>query len=95
MNRKRVNRIIKTITSVVGVETLLVYDMHNYEWRGHAPLSWSEIFLDRTFWISLIIITIHTYCCVCYMEYKQDEQEYKRKKHDENEEEEDEDEDDT
>ena len=55
MDRKRVNRIIKTITIVGGAEFLFVCDVHNHEWRGHAPLSWSEIFLDCTFWISLII----------------------------------------
>lgn len=95
MDRKRVNRIIKTITLVGGGEFLFVCDVHNHEWRGHAPLSWSEIFLDRTFWISLIIITIYSYCWVCYEEYKKDEQENKRKKDEENEEEEDENEDNT
>ena len=83
MDRKRVNRIIKTITIVGGAEFLFVCDVHNHEWRGHAPLSWSEIFLDCTFWISLIIITIYGYYRVCYREYKEEEQENKRKKYEE------------
>ena len=91
MDKKRAERIIKTITLVIGGVLVLVYRLHNYRYN---PMSWSEIFHSSTFWIFLPIEIVLCYALVCYQEYKKDEQEYKRKKDEEDEEDED-DEDDT
>ena len=93
MDKKRAERIIKTITLVIGGVLVLVYRLHNYRYN---PMSWSEIFHSSTFWIFLPIEIVLCYALVCHQEYKDEEREDKRKKHEENEDDgEDENEDDT
>ncbi len=76
MDKKRAERIIKTITLVIGGVLVLVYRLHNYRYN---PMSWSEIFHSSTFWIFLPIEIVLCYALVCYQEYKDEEREDKRK----------------
>lgn len=76
MDKKRAERIIKTITLVIGGVLVLVYRLHNYRYN---PMSWSEIFHSSTFWIFLPIEIVLCYALVCHQEYKDEEREDKRK----------------
>lgn len=81
MNKKRVERIIKTMVLTIGTDIVLVYRLHNYPSGGHPPLSWEEIF-DGHFWPKIICSIVFFYVCVCYFEYKKDEDKRKSKKWD-------------
>ena len=81
MNRKRLNRIIDTITGLVGVEILFIYRMRDYSSASGHPFSFLVFFRSSKFWGYLIFFTICCYIIACYTEYKEEEQKDKRKKH--------------
>lgn len=76
MNRKRVERITKTIVYAIATDIVVVYRMHNY-W--HLPFD--EIF-DEHFWPIVVFSLIACYIATCYLEYKEDEDKRKNKKWD-------------
>lgn len=76
MNRKRVERITKTIVYAIATDIVVVYRMHNY-W--HLPFD--EIF-DEHFWSIAVFSLIACYIATCYLEYKEDEDKKKNKKWD-------------
>lgn len=81
MNKKRVERAVKTVVYAIGTDIVLVYRLHNYPSGGHPPLSWGEIF-DRHFWEIIIYSIVFFYVFVCYWEYKEDEDKKRNKKWD-------------